>query len=191
MSPPNSVPVISTEQDNRLSSDCQDSPHQVSPAPILPPNDDNFLTPQQSSPFEYSEESQLDLSEQGTPEHQHSHASASSQLHTNHELDSLDSLHLPSDINGDLTFTISYNYQSSTLFLTIGKVYNLELADKNRRRTEFYVKVYMLPDRWVSCLYLTRHRIWLASVVSLFGLVDHVKSTDTTPASPYNFVNFS
>ena len=37
--------------------------------------------------------------------------------------------------------------QASTLFLTVGKVYNLDLQEKNKRKTEFYVKVYILPDR--------------------------------------------
>ena len=131
--------------------ECPNSPHQVSPAPIQVPMDNNgsnYLTPKQSSPFEYSEGSQFDISDQGTPDDPPTHeTSPSSQLHTTHELDSLDSLHLPSDINGDLTFTISYNYQSSTLFLNIGKVYNLEINDKGRRKTEFYVKAYVLPDR--------------------------------------------
>lgn len=154
------MPIITPEPEIN-SNECPNSPHNVSPGPIQPLDEQQqqhkqgpFLTPNQCSPFEYSEESQLDISGGGTPEGDHTNqTSPASQMHstqsTNHELDSLDSLHLPSDINGDLSFTLSYNYQSSTLFLNIGKVYNLEMSDKGRRKTEFYVKAYVLPDRWV------------------------------------------
>ena len=99
------MPTIRAEEND---AECSDSPHQVSPAPIRATDDPNYLDPKQSaSPFEFSEEFD-------TPDPPASAASPNSASHsaTHHELDSLDSLHLPSDVSGDLTFTLNYNYQA-------------------------------------------------------------------------------
>ena len=159
-------------------------------------NGSNYLTPKQSSPFEYSEGSQFDISDgQGTPDHDpatHESSPGNSRMaSTTHELDSLDSLHLPSDINGDLTFTLSYNYQSSTLFLNIGKVYNLEISEKGRRKTEFYVKAYVLPDRWVvivSIKAITARLIRMVVIVNtMVRLVELITLNQLLLSKAYNF----
>ena len=65
---------------------------------------------------------------------------------TGDEADSLDSLHLPSDVQGELTLALTFNYKLNELYIHIGKVFDVDVADK-RRKMDFYIKVYLLPDR--------------------------------------------
>ena len=47
---------------------------------------------------------------------------------------------------GEVSASFSYSYKLDELYIHIGKVFDVDLTDK-RRKFDFYIKVYMLPDK--------------------------------------------
>ncbi|RWS13731.1 uncharacterized protein B4U79_04967, partial [Dinothrombium tinctorium] len=51
------------------------------------------------------------------------------------------------NVSGEILFSLSYNYKTATMEVTIKECRNLAAVDKKRNRSDPYVKVYLLPDR--------------------------------------------